>query len=95
MARRDHGVDGHRVLAVQPQHPDLQQRTITGWPDQHAEIVIELDPTHAMAHRMHDVLIGDAVLPCRLPDRRATPCSAVFGGTRWLLTGSSIRYRYM
>jgi hypothetical protein len=64
-----HGVDDHRVLAVQPQHSDLQQRTITGWPDQHAEIVIELDPPHAMAHRMQDVLIGDAMLSCRPPIR--------------------------
>ena len=56
-------MDYDRILAVDVENTDLQQRAGGCRPDQHGQILSHLDATDRITNRVPDVCIADAVLP--------------------------------
>jgi hypothetical protein len=62
------GVDYDRVVVLYVENADLEQRPVSGWADEHRQVVIQNYPSHRVAHGMPYVWVGDPVLSCWLAD---------------------------
>jgi len=56
-------MDYDRIVALDVENTDLQQRAGGCRPDQHGQILGHLDATDRITYRVPDVCIADAVLP--------------------------------
>lgn len=56
------GVDYHGVFALHVENADLEQRPVSGWADEHRQVVIQKYPSHRVANGMPYVWVGDPVL---------------------------------
>jgi hypothetical protein len=61
-------VDYHRVVTVEVEDANLEQRTVCARSDQHRQLLIESDPPHGVPDRMQHVTVTDRVLPGRFAD---------------------------
>jgi hypothetical protein len=74
-------VDDHWIIALDIEHPDLEQRSVGRRSDEHHQVIIEKYTPHGVANRVPYVRIGNAVLSRWLTDAHPDNIACLDDGT--------------
>src|SRR5690242_900194 len=91
-------MDDHRIVAVEPEHSDLQRCPVAGRPDQHRQVFAHVDLVRRVADAMPDVGVRKPVFPRWLTDPHIDNLPCLIG--TWGTSGRAVqaatrRYRYL
>jgi hypothetical protein len=64
-----HGVNDDRIVAIEVEHAEFEQRSVRRWPDEHRQVLIHPHSAHRVAKCVVDVSSGTPCLRAGAPIR--------------------------